>query len=69
MTDRGLLKVEQGEVRFFSEDNTCALAMLHAGETFVILPEERHYIEVSNDAVFYVEFYNRNGAQSTACGE
>lgn len=52
----GLMHVKRGAVRFFVEDGDEPVAVLNKDDTFVILPEERHYIKVSNDVKFYIEF-------------
>ena len=52
----GRLNVQAGEVRYFVVGNEEPLATLHAGEFWAILPEEKHYIQVSEDTVFFVEF-------------
>ncbi len=53
----GLLHVEKGTVRFFVEDDKEPTAILNEGAPFVILPEERHYVQLSDNAAFYVAFH------------
>ncbi len=55
----GLLTVEAGTVSFFRQGDTEPLAVIAPGKPFVILPEEIHYVRVSEDAKFFVEFYKR----------
>lgn len=52
----GLMHVKEGTVQFFVEDVGEPVTILNKCDTFVILPEERHYIKVSDDVKFYVEF-------------
>ena len=54
----GLLTVEAGTVSFFRQGDD-APAVISAGETFVILPEEVHHVRLSEDAKFFVTFYKR----------
>lgn len=53
----GHLRVEEGEITFYLDEEAEPVGIVRAGETFVILPEERHYIRVSNDARFFIEFH------------
>jgi len=53
----GLLRVERGTITFFIEEQREAVDTVEAGTTFVILPEERHHIQVSDDARFFIEFH------------
>ncbi len=53
----GLMHVEKGNVQFFVEDQQDPIAKLNAQDRFVIVPEERHYIKVSEDARLYIEFW------------
>ena len=55
----GLLTVEAGTVSFFRKGDDAPLAVIPAGETFVILPEEVHYVRLSEDTKFFVTFYKR----------
>lgn len=55
----GLLTVESGTVSFFLKGDETPLAVIASGETFVILPEEIHYVRLSEDAKFSVTFYKR----------
>lgn len=55
----GLLTVEAGTISFFRQGEDTPLAVIPAGETLVILPEEVHYVRLSEDAKFFVEFYKR----------
>jgi len=52
----GRLTVIQGAVRYFLEGEDEPLATVSAGETFIIRPEEWHYVRLSDDAEFFVEF-------------
>ncbi len=53
----GLMHVEKGNVQFFVENEPDPIARLSAADTFVIKPEERHFIKVSQDARLYIEFW------------
>ncbi|MEM1380623.1 MAG: DUF1971 domain-containing protein [Pseudomonadota bacterium] len=53
----GALNVTAGEVRYFLEGAAKPLAVVGAGETFVIKPEEWHFVQLTDDAKFFVEFY------------
>jgi len=55
----GLLTVEAGTVRFFRQGDEEPLAVIPSGENFVIVPEEVHYVRLSEDASFFVTFYKR----------
>lgn len=55
----GLLAVEAGTVSFFRQGDEAPIAVIPAGETFVILPEEVHHVRVSEDVRFFVTFYKR----------
>ncbi len=55
----GLLTVESGTVSFFLKGDDAPLAVIASGETFVILPEEIHFVRLSEDAKFFVAFYKR----------
>ena len=52
----GRLNVKSGKIDYYLEDGDKLLAQLKSGDTFVILPEEKHYIDISDDAVFFIEF-------------
>ena len=52
----GRLNVKSGKIDYYLEGRAKPLAHLKPGDTFVILPEEKHYIDISDDAVFYIEF-------------
>ena len=53
----GLLHVEKGNVQFFVESEQDPIAKLKPNDKFVIVPKERHYIKVSDDARLYIEFW------------
>ena len=53
----GLMHVEKGNVQFFVENKKDPIAKLNASDKFVIVPEERHYIKVSDDAQLFIEFW------------
>ncbi len=53
----GLLTVEAGTVSYFRQGDDAPFAVIPLGETFVILPEEVHYVRLSEDAKFFVAFY------------
>lgn len=55
----GLLTVEAGTVSFFRQGEDTPVAVISSGEPFVILPEEVHYVRLSEDAQFFVTFYKR----------
>ena len=55
----GLLTVEVGTVSFFRKGGDAPLAVISAGKPFVIVPEEVHYVRLSEDAQFFVTFYKR----------
>ena len=50
------LHVNTGTVSYYLDGAQEPLAVLGANDTFVILPEERHYVTSSADATFFVEF-------------
>ena len=53
----GLLTVEAGTVSFFRQGEDTPVAVISSKKPFVILPEEVHYVRLSEDARFFVEFY------------
>lgn len=55
----GLLTVESGTVSFFRQGDDAPLAVISPEKPFVILPEEVHYVRLSEDASFFVTFYKR----------
>ncbi len=55
----GLLTVESGTVSFFLKGDDAPLAVIASGETFVILPEEIHYVRLAEATKFSVTFYKR----------
>ena len=55
----GLLTVEAGTVSFFLQGDDAPLAVISPERPFVILPEEVHYVRLSEDAKFFVTFYKR----------
>lgn len=58
----GLIHVRAGQVQYFLEGEQTPLATVGAGESFVVLPEEVHFVQLSDDAEFSVEFHKRPGA-------
>ena len=52
----GQLTVNRGEVSYFLEGEDQPLARVTEGDSFIIIPEERHYVRSSDDAEFFVEF-------------
>lgn len=55
----GLLTVEAGTVSFFRQGEDTPVAVISSEKPFVILPEEVHYVRLSEDARFFVTFYKR----------
>lgn len=55
----GKLYVQKGKIDFFLGDDTSPLSVLYENDSHVILPIENHYIQVSDDAEFYIEFYKQ----------
>ena len=55
----GRLTVEAGTVSFFRQGDDAPLAVISTGKSFVIVPEEVHYVRLSEDAKFFVRFYKR----------
>lgn len=55
----GLLTVEAGTVSFFRKGDDAPVAVISSEKPFVILPEEVHYVRLSEDAKFFVTFYKR----------
>lgn len=62
----GLIHVRAGQVQYFLDGQTTPLATVGSGETFVVLPEELHFVRLSADAEFSVEFHKRPGAATPA---
>ena len=58
----GLIHVRAGQVQYFLEGEASPLATVEAGASFVVLPEEVHFVRLSDDAEFSVEFHKRPGA-------
>ena len=58
----GLIHVRAGRLQYFLEGDEEPLATVGAGETFVVLPQEVHFVRLSDDAEFLVEFHKRSGA-------
>ena len=52
----GRIQVSRGIVRYHLEDDNEPLAEIHEGENWVILPTERHFVVLSKDAEFHIEF-------------
>ena len=55
----GRLVVEAGSVSYFLADSDEPVIDLYAGQHWVILPQELHYVRLSHDAEFYVEFHKQ----------
>ena len=55
----GLLTVEAGTVSFYRQGDDAPLAVILSGKPFVIIPEEVHYVRLSEDTKFFVTFYKR----------
>lgn len=55
----GLLTVEAWTVSFFRQGEDAPVAVISSEKPFVILPEEVHYVRLSEDAKFFVVFYKR----------
>lgn len=53
----GLLTVEHGDVTFFTKGQDLPVARLGTGDTFVIHPQEIHFVSLTEGAVFFVEFH------------
>lgn len=53
----GLLNVCQGSISFYVDNDGIPQSVLYSGDKYVILPVEFHYINISDDAEFYIEFY------------
>ena len=53
----GRLCVVAGTVQFSLQGQPKPLATVGPGETLVILPAEPHFIEISDAAEFYIEFW------------
>lgn len=51
------LHVEVGKVRYFVFGHKVPIAEITGPNCFVIPPDETHYIELSSDAVFHLEFF------------
>ena len=54
----GRLCVKAGEVRYFLPENAAPEAVLSAGDVHIVQPLVTHYIKVSDDAVFQIEFWS-----------
>lgn len=59
----GKIHVKEGQVRYFLQGASDPLMVLDAGTHGIVLPEETHFVEVSDDVEFCVEFWKR--AEST----
>ena len=53
----GVLTVKSGSVRYYLEDSKEPLATIFAGEEHIIIPQESHYVRLSDDAEFFVAFH------------
>lgn len=53
----GLLRCHAGSVRYFLQGDTAPQAVLQAGDTQAIPPECVHFVALSPDAEFSVEFH------------
>ena len=58
----GLIHVHAGRVEYFLEGEETPLATVPTGSSFVVLPQEVHFVRLSDDAEFSVEFHKRAGA-------
>ena len=54
----GRLTVINGSVDYFLEGQTVPLTTVLPESPLVILPEESHFINISDDAIFFVEFFH-----------
>ncbi|WP_299153750.1 DUF1971 domain-containing protein [uncultured Tateyamaria sp.] len=50
------LIVTAGQVQYFLVGESTPVATLDVGDTFIILPAEEHFVQVTDDAEFYLEF-------------
>ncbi len=50
------LVVTAGEVQYFLVGEKTPVSTITAGDKFVILPTEEHFIQVTDDAEFFLEF-------------
>lgn len=55
----GLIHVHAGQVQYFLEGEDTPLATIQAGSSFVVLPEEVHFVRLSDGGEFSVEFHKR----------
>lgn len=55
----GRLNIKSGEVNYFLAGDEKPYVRLKKGDSFIILPEEKHYIDISDDAVFFIEFLRK----------
>ena len=52
----GRLNVMSGHVEYFLEGADQPLARIEANDSWIILPAEVHFVKVSEDGKFFVEF-------------
>lgn len=50
------LVVTAGQVQYFLVGQSEPVATISADDTFIILPAEEHFVQVTDDAEFYLEF-------------
>ena len=53
----GRLVVSSGTVQYFVPGHDEPQAELSAGEVVIVAPEAKHYVKLSEDAVFQIEFW------------
>ncbi len=50
------LIVTAGEVQYFLVGEKTPVTTIKVGDEFIILPAEEHYVQVTDDAEFFLEF-------------
>ena len=50
------LVVTAGEVQYFKVGEKTPLSTIKTGDAFIILPAEEHFVKVTDDAEFFLEF-------------
>ncbi len=50
------LIVTAGEVQYFLVGEKTPVSIIKPNDVFIILPEEEHFVQVSDDAEFFLEF-------------
>lgn len=59
----GVLRVKQGRVRYYMDDETQGSHVISQGEHIVVGPTEPHHVDLlDDDSAFFIEFY-RPGQQ------